>query len=87
MPLKCSNNLQRYAALQLTTCNACNELYQQLFLCRLRELQQQFVGGELANNEDIKQRRQKKKKYAEERKRKLQGKYCLIIFRALENCN
>ncbi|KAK2153922.1 hypothetical protein LSH36_281g04005 [Paralvinella palmiformis] len=38
---------------------------------RLEELQQAMVGGEQANNEEVKERIRNKKKYAEERKRKL----------------
>jgi len=32
-----------------------------------------MVGGELSNNQDIKERRKKKMNYSEERRRKLQG--------------
>ncbi|ESN93514.1 hypothetical protein HELRODRAFT_88642, partial [Helobdella robusta] len=39
---------------------------------QLQELQQNFVGGELSNNEEIKEKRKKKKKYAEEARNKLQ---------------
>lgn len=43
-----------------------------MLCCRLMELQQQMVGGEQANNEEVKRLHQKKKVFAEERKRKLQ---------------
>ena len=52
--------------------------------CRLKELQQAMVGGEAADNEQVKERRRKKKKYAEEHKKKLQGE--LAIARHCSNC-
>lgn len=44
---------------------------QQEALKRLQELQKQMVGGEAANNHEVKERRKKKIKFAEERKAKL----------------
>jgi kinesin family protein 3/17 len=44
---------------------------------RLKELEQAMVGGEAADNEQVKERRRKKKKYAEEHKKRLQGNYGL----------
>lgn len=42
---------------------------------RLQELQQQMVGGEAAGNQEMKERRKNKIKFAENRKAKLAGKY------------
>lgn len=41
---------------------------------RLHELEQQMVGGEQIDNVEVKERRKKRKTFAEERKRKLAGK-------------
>lgn len=43
---------------------------------RLQELQQQMVGGEAASNQEMKEKRKNKIKFAENRKAKLAGKYC-----------
>ena len=51
---------------------------------RLEELQQAMVGGEQANNEEVKERIRKKKKYAEERNRKLKGEFVHIV--SVEEC-
>ena len=40
---------------------------------RLQELEQQMVGGENKANNDVRERRSKRKRFAEERKRKLAG--------------
>lgn len=40
---------------------------------RLKELQQTVVGGEMSNNEEVKEKRKKLKTYAEENQRKLHG--------------
>lgn len=39
-----------------------------------------MVGGEQANNEEVKEMRKRKKKYAEEKRRKLQGTSKLAKF-------
>lgn len=44
-----------------------------LYYFRLAELQQAMVGGEMKNNEEVKERRRKRKRHAEERKNKLAG--------------
>ena len=50
------------------------------YFYRLQELEQQMVGGEEINNVEVKERRKKRKTFAEERKRKLAGKICLQVF-------
>ena len=40
-----------------------------------------MVGGEEINNVEVKERRKKRKTFAEERKRKLAGKISLQVFR------
>jgi len=44
-------------------------------------LEQQVVGGEQAHNEEVKKRRQQKRMYAENRKKRLAGecKHCLRV--------
>ena len=39
-----------------------------------------MVGGEEINNVEVKERRKKRKTFAEERKRKLAGEICLQVF-------
>ena len=56
-----------------------------LTINRLEELQQAMVGGEQANNEEVKERIRNKKKYAEERKRKLKGNSLLLFWTKLGN--
>ena len=38
-----------------------------------------MVGGEQANNTEVKERRKRKKRHAEERKKKLEGKRCILF--------
>lgn len=43
--------------------------------CRLQELQEQMVGGEAVGNSELKERRKKKQKHAEEKRQALAGKH------------
>lgn len=43
------------------------------FYFRLQELEQQMVGGENKENKELKEKRTRRKRFAEERKRKLAG--------------